>query len=613
MAGQYTSGTITIPGLSGSGTDFNEMIDKLYEVEGLHAQQLIKWKNDWQLRKDAFTEIRTELVNLQNSLKKLNTVGKFLTKNHTSSNSSVATATVSDAAEARTYNLNVKRLAQAGMTSYKMDKDAITDPNAELGGGANGTFSFTVGTETMTIDTGPQTSLNGLVMLINGHPDNKSVNASVINTGNGYMLQLRNKESGDNTDISVTTTGVGGFEDGNWDTLYENKMELNANGEWVPKDPDDLPAIDRTMGQNAIFTMDGSNTPIYSTSNIVKDIVPGMTFNLFSEGQATISVNLDNKAITENVEAFVEAVNKTRTLLNDLTTVNTNKTLTDPSYSDSQLENQYGSILTGNYGVQLIISKLKSATAASGIGFESDTNLFTSLSQVGIMTNANQGSDNYGLLEINTTRAEDSPYGTLSFEEALNEDPEGVARLFSTTIDAHTWGDTPVGFNGYVPGITKPGTYEIKYEVDGTGKVTGTIDGHEALFEDGQLTSTEGPSGGISVTLYDLTPNKVHTAQVSLRQGKVNEILDLLQGDGTEDNSGFLDKKWGSLSILEDNYTEIMGNINNKIVKENERLLVWERRTRLKFSRLEATLARYNQINDSLKSQIDSLSGGSNK
>ena len=55
------------------------------------------------------------------------------------------------------------------------------------------------------------------------------------------------------------------------------------------------------------------------------------------------------------------------------------------------------------------------------------------------------------------------------------------------------------------------------------------------------------------------------------------------------------------------------GNINDKIIKENERLLVWERRMRLKFSRLEATLARYNQINDSLKSQIDSLSGGGSK
>lgn len=613
MAGQYTSGTITIPGLSGSGTDFNEMIDKLYEVEGLHAQQLIKWKNDWQLRKDAFTEIRTELVNLQSSLKKLNSVGKFLTKKQTSSNSSVATATLSNTSEARSYSLNVKKLAQAGMTSYKLDKDTITDPNAALGGSDEGTFTFTVGDKEMVVQTNAKTSLNGLAMLINGHPDNKTVNATVINTGDGYMLQLRNKETGLNTDISVDTKGVGGFSEGSWDALYEEKMVQNDKGEWVPKNPDDLPIVDRIKGQNAEFTLDGSNTPIYSTSNIVKDIVPGITFNLFSEGQATISVSLDTKSITENVESFVEAMNKTRKLLNDLTAVNTNKSLTDPSYSDSQLENQYGSILTGNYGVQLIISKLKTATASSGIGFDSVTNTFNALSQIGIMTNANEGSDNYGMLEINTTHSDDSPYGAKSFEEALLEDPEAVARLFATTIDAHTWGDTPIGYNGHVQGITKPGTYEVRYTVDSNNNVTGTIDGRPAVFEDGQLTSLEGPSGGVSVTIYDYTQNKEHTAQVSLRQGKINEILDLLQGDGTENNSGFLDKKWGSLSILEDNYTKIMGNINDKIIKENERLLVWERRMRLKFSRLEATLARYNQINDSLKSQIDSLSGGSNK
>lgn len=617
MAGQYTSGTITIPGLSGSGTDFNEMIDKLYEVEGLHAQQLIKWKNDWQLRKDAFTEIRTELVKLQTALKKLNTPGKFLTKTFTSSTSSVATATISDSSEVRSYSLNVKQLAQAGMTSYKTDKKLATDT---LGGTGTFSFEFSVegeeGTKTQKIDipTNEETTLQGLVSLINGHSENKSVTASLINTGNGLMLQLRNKETGDTSDVDVTTTGITAFEGvtGSWKTEFTDKMKQDEDGNWVPIDAKAPPKTDWVQGKNAIFTLDGSNTDIQSKSNIVKDVVPGMTFNLFGKGQTTIAVSLDKAAIKENVQTFVDAVNSSRTLLNELTAVNPNKQLMDPGYSESQLENQYGAILTGNYGVQLIISKLKSSIASSAFGFDDPMNTFSALSQIGIMTNANQGSDNYGLLEINTIKSDDSPYGTLSFDEALENDPEAVARLFSATLDGYAWGDTPIGFDGYLKGFTKPGTYEVKYSVDAAKNVSVTIDGHPAEYdpETHQVTSMQGPSQGIVVTLYDLTPGTDRTANVSMRQGKVNELLELLQGNGTKDGAGILDKDHGSLSILEDNYTKIMSNINEKIVKENERLLVWERRMRLKFSRLEATLARYNQINESVKSQIDSLTGG---
>lgn len=619
MAGELTSGTVTIPGLSGSGTDFNAMIEQLYEVEGRHAKQLIKWKNDWELRKDAFTEIRTELVKLQSSLKKLNSVGKFLSKTSTSSNSSVASATLTESSEARNYTLNVKQLAQAGMISYKTDIASSADP---LGGDGTFTFSGKDG-KSISITTTPETTLQGLVSLINGHSENETVTASIINTGKGQMLQLRSKETGENTDISVTTTGIDAFEDGDWGDLFFANVKKDANGDpvigedghFVLENPTNF---DFVVGKNAIFTLDGSNTDIESSSNIVKDAIPGITFNLFGVGHTTINVSLDKAAIKENVQSFVDSMNAVRTVLNNLTAVDTNKSLIDPEYSESQLENQLGSILTGNYGVQLIISKLKYITADSAAGFNDQTDTFTALAQIGIMTNANQGGDNYGLLEINTIKQADSPYGTLSFDEALEKDPEAVALLFASTLEGQAGGDTAIGYEGCIPSITKPGTYEVEYTVsldtNGEKVVTGTIGGSPADFDPvtGQFTSVGGPSRGVVVSLYDLTVGD-HNANVSLREGKINELLDALQGDGTAENSGILDKTHGSLSILEDNYTKIMGNINTKIVEENNRLLIWERRMRSKFARLEASLAQYNKINDGLQSQIDSLSGGGKK
>ena len=60
--------------------NFDEMIDKLYKIESRHAQQLLRWKSDWNERTLAFADLRKELTSFRATLGSLNSVDKFLVK-----------------------------------------------------------------------------------------------------------------------------------------------------------------------------------------------------------------------------------------------------------------------------------------------------------------------------------------------------------------------------------------------------------------------------------------------------------------------------------------------------------------------------------------------------
>jgi flagellar hook-associated protein 2 len=63
----------------------------------------------------------------------------------------------------------------------------------------------------------------------------------------------------------------------------------------------------------------------------------------------------------------------------------------------------------------------------------------------------------------------------------------------------------------------------------------------------------------------------------------------------------------GPLHILEDNYQDIMDNIDDKIEWEEKRIDRMERDLRNRFANLEATLGYYNQMQMALNNQIGQL------
>lgn len=344
-------------------------------------------------------------------------------------------------------------------------------------------------------------------------------------------------------------------------------------------------------------------------------IVEGVSFKLTKEGETTITTGTDKEKIRENVEAFVDAVNAFRTVLASLTAVDSEKQTYDPEYASSQFEMQKGAVLTGNYGVQTIASRLKQAVANSAPGFSArqyaadgaflSGDIFSSLSQIGITTNADQGSTFYGLLEINYISGDK---GSKSLDDALDEDPMAVAMLFAAQNEVTT--DSPnFSFDSLISGTTKAGSYSVRYTCGADGRLEKAwINGEEAKIdhETNRITSVSGAPKGLAIDVYphSLVPGGEVTGTINIREGKVNELLNMLNG-----SEGLLGTS-GTLRNLERNYQTIIDNIESKITREDERLAKWERTMINKFARLDAVLARYNQINEGLQAQIAQL--GSN-
>lgn len=382
------------------------------------------------------------------------------------------------------------------------------------------------------------------------------------------------------------------------------------------------PTWDISLAKNAQVKINGfpsaADEWLEVASNTLKsnEVMPGITFNLHSTGDADISVSTDTDKIKENIETYVDAVNSFRTKLMELTKYDESKEVLDPDYAESQFEMQKGGVLQGNYGVQLVATRLKNAVAGNALGFNKRMldidgsslggDIFTTLSQIGITTNANTGEANYGLLEINFIP---NSKGSKSLEQALEEDPEAVARLFAVTNVGESNSDK-FHYDSHLHNITKPGSYNVNYEIGVGGEIINASVGGQAVSIDqdaGTITVTgDGPAKGLVINVADRTDGLVVKDEtVSIKSGKVQEVLGLLEG-----SEGILGSN-GTLRNLERNYQGIIDNIDGKIKKEDDRITRWERTMILKFARLEGVLANYGAIQQNLESQLAQLGGNS--
>lgn len=701
----YSSGSIHFGGL-GSDLDVDELITNLYKVESKHAQQLISWRDDWQIRLDAFQSIRSQLLSLESTLNSLNSMSKFVVMNATPSDTSVTGASVSGEATEGTYNVKVNQTATSSAWSLETGVASKTDVINDSG--EDGSFSYSYKGKSYSVRVPSGTTLEGLKNIINNDSKNPGVKVQLIESTDGLVFQLRGNDTGldaaltvdgaeninclsvdtkdlwsgagsntltgttqyASTDAVLNSTGTaknftfsvngeqttvklaaGGTLQDLADAVNASTDEsgvrasivsgTNEKGETVysleltTDDPDDeLSVGGGTLSgykgmksvtnwavqeaQNAEVRVDGwpSSGWLERSSNAIDGVVDGITFNVRSPGDSVVTVEIDTKAIEDNITTVVDSINSFRVLIQSLTAVDSEKVQTDPDYAESQFDMQMGGVLTGNYGVQMISSSFKNAVAGQAKGFtylqevdgKNYGDVFSSLSQIGIMTDSNQSSTTYGLLLIDG--AQHLGNVGLTLEEALAQDPIAVAKLF--VCDDEGVSNSPYfSYNSHVDTITKPGTYEVSYTTDEDGNIIkASINGKEAEIdqENRQISIFSHTGGGtnaadgIILDIYDLTPGQTFEGTVGIKQGKINEFLDLMQG-----TSGWLGEE-GTLKTLENNYKDIIENIETKIQKEDTRLAKWETTMRAKFARLEATLAKYNQMNSDLESQIAQLS-----
>ena len=457
------------------------------------------------------------------------------------------------------------------------------------------------------------TTMQEFVELFNTYSGTNSlgIEARAVAMGSGYEIHYFKQGANGEEEVTLTDVDAHGMD------------KLSDNGDnWYSKQATD-----------AKFTMNGWPQVLTSETNNLTEVVEGLDITLKSTGETSLTVTNDKEALKENIQAVVDAINTLRGKIKELTKVDSDKEVSSPEVNDStgllKLQSQFtwqmGSALTGNYGVQLMTTRLKNLTAESADGFVGRANkddvindLFTNWAQIGIGTVADESDPEAGLLRIDEE----------ALDKAIEEDIRNVAELFSADLEGTT---NSSDFNVASVGTrAKAGVYDVKYDVvEYTDPDTGEIKTKLGdVYINGVKASTDSAFPGrytvgdldndaaglaIQFTEADLKAGS-HSGQVRVKQGKVGEMIDFLTAelqpvvDQHTENAGtiprliyeYSDPKYG-----------IIAGIDKKIERETTRLALWEQRQRAQFNRLDTLLTKMNQTMESNAAALGQLSSSS--
>ncbi len=206
-----------------------------------------------------------------------------------------------------------------------------------------------------------------------------------------------------------------------------------------------------TEGKEAIFTMNG--TKYTRDTNEVKDVVPGMTFNISSTGTTVFNVKTDTdkaiKAVSEfaaKYNTLINALNPPEISYNDDLRKNYSEPLTEEKkatmsedeikkYQESYEKVAYHDIITKSPEVRSLKMNIRSQLTAE---IYSDKSKYHSILDLGINIAGSATRDTKVtklglLLDVSTDPEELAKYlkEQTKFTSILSDDPEGVYNFFA--------------------------------------------------------------------------------------------------------------------------------------------------------------------------------------
>lgn len=489
----------------------------------------------------------------------------------------------------------------------------------------------------------PNDTVNDLVRKINEKYDNHNdptkppstgIKAKLVTENGKSYLQLEEKD-GKAVKIGTNTLTF---------------TELNQSAQWQEgvetiTGADDIGWHER-KSQDAVFTINGSDKEFTSESNSLTEVFSGAEVTLHSVGKSQFTVATSTEETKNKVQEFMDAYNEMLTAFDKVSKYDEDKEVKSRGTSkdengnyvidfSSQFAYQKGGVLTGNYGVQTVLSDIKQMVVGKGAGFRSMNNAddvygdrFISLSAIGIIADSDEGSPTFGQLRFMTDdeRVEKggsdsaiNPYKT--FEMALAEDPE--ATLAILVGSSGTTDDYRFSYEGSIGGSlgAKAGTYKVEYTISTPGVRPDFImvDGVKANLDTTTKTyvPASGSAAGVEIAINDgLDVVGTVSGNLRIKQGKIPQLVAKLKQE-LHDEPVPSDGKYlpghtrGSLVVLKANYKTIMENIQKKIDTETTRLQNWETRERSKYARLDTLLGQYNNQMSSNSASLSSLNSGS--
>ncbi len=458
----------------GSGLLTSELVEDIIAAEREATDLRIgAEKAEVQARISSFGSIQSTLESVRSAADSLGRSDTLLSNLVSSSDPALVDATADATAKPGVHSVEVLSLARA----HTLRTMRYDDVDSVVGDGtlsiSFGTTSFTeanydsftpdpdrVSSE-ITIDASNNT-LAGVADAIN--EAGAGVIASIVNDGEGYILVLTSEQTGENSSMEITVT----------EGVTPGLAALNFNA------TDNTPETNMTQSvaaDDARMSIDG--ILIKRDTNSFSEVVPGVTFNALGlnvDAPVTISISQDAANITERVQAFVDAYNSAKGLLDQLT--------------DFDEDTESGALLMGDATLRGVRTQMRRFLANAVTGVESTA--LRSLVDLGVTTNQNADYR----LELDVSK----------LQSVLAGSPSDVAALLA---DQQRSTDDLIRFTRF-----QPGTAQGDYAVD-----------IERLASQGQLTgaSVAGLAGPIAID----ADNDELTVQVD---GVSSQTIMLTQG-----------------------------------------------------------------------------------
>jgi flagellar hook-associated protein 2 len=274
---------ITFGGLA-SGLDTNSIISKLVALEKAPEAQINQNISDNQTKISLLGDISSKLQALQTAADALNLTSKTHPITATSSNTSAVTITGATSSTQGAFDIHVNALAKAQTTL----SNQFASDTAGIAG--TGTIDIAAGTATpVTISWDNTNSLTDIANKITA--SGAGVVASVLFDGSKYQIMVQSKQTGTANAISFTNQ-----------TGSDLGFSVGANTV--------VPASDADFTVNTIH--------IVRSSNLVSDVIPGVTFQLQSQGaDSTVTLAPDTAGLQAKVQALVTAYNTVATAVHN--------------------------------------------------------------------------------------------------------------------------------------------------------------------------------------------------------------------------------------------------------------------------------------------------------
>ena len=536
-----------------SGFDSASLVQKLIALQARPMDLKLAQLQAKETELEAFQSLRTQLQTFQSVINGMGTVDRF---NQTAADFTVTAGTgnilsiaTSSSASVGTHDITVNAMAQETTLLSDTGYASVNDVVPSGAGGASTTFHI-------------ELNVGGALTLVNLNATDTV--QDVVDAINASGADVTASAIDDGSGVNPIKIVIQGNQPGTTNAVSAFQYRNPGGGSAQVTEGTFTAA---QAASDASVTVDGIT--FARSTNTISDIIPGVTLNLESLGSGTLTISTDNTAITGNIQDFVDAFNKLTGFIDEQTEFNPETFATG--------------IMFGNSSVQRLESNLRRIATGQVTG---TGGTFEFLSQIGITT------QNDGKLSLDEVK----------LDAALTTDLDSVVSLFTSSGSAS---DANVTFVGYTDN-TVAGTYDVQV-VGGVPQLSPAGAGTfvDAVNNGSYFTGAVGTDAeGLSFSMASLVDASYGTITLSVGViPRLNQEISVLLDSSQQ----------GPLTSELDSITESIDDLNETLLRMDDRLELFERNIRQQFVNLEIILGRLDAQRNAFQQALQNLGSAFNQ